>query len=51
MWYPPRLYEAAFMEPLLDILRSAEFRQELDAMGGYDTGLTGEVMATVAGGG
>ena len=48
---PAEIYEAAFMEPLLDILRSSEFRRELDAMGGYDTGLTGEVMATVAGGG
>ena len=48
---PAEIYEAAFMEPLLDILRSEVFRRELDAMGGYDTGLTGEVMATVAGGG
>ncbi len=48
---PAAFYESELMRPVLDLLRSEGFRQELDAMGGYDTGLTGEVMGTVSGGG
>ena len=45
---PAEFYESELLGPVLELVRGAEFRTELEAMGGYDTSLTGEVMATVA---
>ncbi len=44
---PTPFYESALLEPALALLRGNEFKRELTAMGGYDTGQTGEVMGTV----
>src|SRR4029453_13648215 len=34
---PRQYYESSLLSPLLDILRSQEFRTQVDALGGYDT--------------
>jgi putative molybdopterin biosynthesis protein len=34
---PREYYESDLLAPLLDIIRGAEFRTEVDALGGYDT--------------
>jgi putative molybdopterin biosynthesis protein len=42
----PRVhYESDLLQPLLALLQNADFRQEVDALGGYRTGEMGKVMA------
>ena len=42
----PRVhYESDLLQPLLALLQNADFRQEVDALGGYRTGDMGRVMA------
>ena len=42
----PRVhYESDLLQPLLALLQNADFRQEVDALGGYRTGDMGKVMA------
>ncbi len=42
---PPEFYESDLLAPLLDLIRSSDFRRQMDALGGYDTSRTGEVQA------
>ncbi len=42
---PAEFYGSSLLAPLLDLVRTAGFRQQIDALGGYDTGRTGEVQA------
>ena len=42
---PKAYYESDLMQPLLSLIRSEEFRREVDALGGYDTSMTGTVVA------
>ena len=46
---PRRYYESELLQPLLQIIRSAEFQEQVTALGGYDTSLTGQVMAELPG--
>jgi len=41
---PRRHYESEHLAPLLDILRSDDFRAEVDALGGYEVGDMGRVI-------
>ncbi len=42
----PRVhYESDLLQPLLALLQNADFRQEVDALGGYRTGEMGRVVA------
>jgi len=41
---PREHYEAPLLAPVLDILRSQEFRAEVDRLGGYDVTRMGEVI-------
>ena len=42
----PRVhYESHLLQPLLALLQNEDFRQEVDALGGYRTGEMGKVMA------
>ena len=42
---PAEFYESDLLAPLLDLIRSSDFRRQIDALGGYDTSRTGEVQA------
>lgn len=42
---PRTHYDSALLEPLLSLIRSDKFKREVDALGGYDTSMTGEVVA------
>ena len=42
---PKAYYESDLMQPLLSLIRSAEFQLEVDELGGYDTSMTGTVVA------
>ena len=41
---PRRFYEAVPMQALLDVIRSADFKQEVTALGGYGTEKTGQII-------
>lgn len=47
---PKEFYESDLLQPVLSIIRSDQFRQEVDALGGYETSAMGEVVAEVSGG-
>lgn len=42
---PAEFYGSDLLAPLLDLIRSGDFRRQMDALGGYDTSQTGEVQA------
>ncbi len=42
---PTEFYESDLLAPLLDLIRSSDFRRQMDALGGYDTSQSGEVKA------
>jgi putative molybdopterin biosynthesis protein len=44
---PTDFYEGEALAPLLDLIRDDAFRQQVDALGGYDTSRMGEVVATL----
>ncbi|MCY4530585.1 MAG: molybdopterin biosynthesis protein [Chloroflexi bacterium] len=44
---PKQHYESDLLEPLLTLIRSDDFRRQVDALGGYDTKSTGLVAAEV----
>ncbi len=48
---PKQYYESAALEPLLSLIRSDDFKRQVDALGGYDTTATGDVAAEVNRGG
>jgi putative molybdopterin biosynthesis protein len=42
---PKEVYRSELLAPLLELIGSADFRQEVEALGGYDTSSMGEVVA------
>ena len=44
---PRAYYEGELLRPLLDIMRSSSFQAEVEALGGYDASMMGQVMAEV----
>jgi putative molybdopterin biosynthesis protein len=42
---PQPYYESELLRPLLEIIRSSDFQAQVVALGGYDTGQMGEVLA------
>jgi len=46
---PRRFYETPAMQALLDVIRSADFKQEVTALGGYGTKKTGQIIWEYAG--
>ena len=48
---PKQYYESALLEPILSLIRSDDFKRQVDALGGYDTAATGDVAAEVNRGG
>ena len=42
---PAELYDGEVLSPLLALIRDVAFRQQVDALGGYDTSRMGEVVA------
>jgi putative molybdopterin biosynthesis protein len=44
---PREVYESDLLRPLLDLIRGPDFRQQVEALGGYDTSKMGEVVAEV----
>lgn len=48
---PKQYYESDLLEPVLSLIRSEEFKIQVDALGGYDTTSTGHVVAEVNRGG
>ena len=42
---PGEFYDGELILPLLDLIHSKKFRQQIDALGGYDTTDTGKVIA------
>ena len=48
---PQEFYGAELLAPLLSLVRSGRFKAEVDALGGYDTSMTGEVVAELDGDG
>ena len=47
---PREFYEVDLLSPLLDLIRSDDARQTVDALGGYNTSSMGEVKAEIDGG-
>ena len=45
---PTEFYESDLLQPLLSLIRSDEFEQEVQALGGYDTSQTGDVVAELS---
>ena len=45
---PKEFYETDLLQPIMPLIRSQEFRQEVDALGGYDTATMGEVVAEIS---
>jgi putative molybdopterin biosynthesis protein len=46
---PKEFYEGELLQPLLAIIRSEEFRREVEALGGYDTATMGQMIAELRG--
>ena len=44
---PLEFYDSDLLQPLLALVRSDDFQGEVQALGGYDTALTGQVMAEI----
>ena len=44
---PREVYRGELLAPLLELIASAEFRREVEALGGYDTSSMGEVVAEI----
>jgi putative molybdopterin biosynthesis protein len=42
---PTEHYESAMLQPLLDLIRDANFARAVEALGGYGTGQMGQVLA------
>ncbi len=47
---PVEFYGSSLLAPLLELIRSEDFKQQVDSLGGYDTIRTGEVVAEVGSG-
>ena len=46
---PREVYESDLMQPMLELMRDAGFRSQVEQLGGYDTSSMGEVVADVVG--
>ena len=44
---PRAFYDSDLLQPLLELIRSAAFQQQVEALGGYDVSTMGEVVATL----
>ncbi len=44
---PKQYYESPLLEPVLSLIRSDDFKRQVDGLGGYDTASTGHVAAEV----
>ncbi len=44
---PREYFESALLAPLLEIIRSERFRQAVEALGGYDASIMGDIIAVV----
>ena len=42
---PREFYHSDLLQPLLTLIRSAAFQQQVEALGGYDVTTMGEVVA------
>ena len=42
---PVEFYESDLLQPLLSLIRDEEFKQKVEALGGYETVRMGEVVA------
>ena len=47
---PHEFYESDLLQPLLALIKSEEFRSEVEALGGYDTSTMGRIVAGSVGG-
>ncbi|MGH2541990.1 MAG: substrate-binding domain-containing protein, partial [Ardenticatenaceae bacterium] len=46
---PREHYDSGLLRPLLALIRSKEFKGQVDALGGYDTSSMGQIVATLGG--
>ena len=46
---PSEFYESDLLGPMMDLIRSTEFRIEVEALGGYDTAKMGSLKLTIGG--
>ena len=44
---PAQFYESGLLRPLLDLLGSTQFKDDMENLGGYDTSQTGHVIARI----
>jgi putative molybdopterin biosynthesis protein len=42
---PREFYDSELLQPLLALIRSQTFQQQVEALGGYDVSMMGEVVA------
>ncbi len=42
---PKEFYEGELLQPLLTLIRAEEFRRDVEALGGYDTSMMGQILA------
>ena len=47
MVIPKEFYESALLEPVLSLIRSGDFKQAVEELGGYETTMMGAVVAEV----
>ena len=45
---PREFYEAKLIRPLLPVIRGNDFKSEVEALGGYDTSMMGQVVAELS---
>ncbi|MCH9010275.1 MAG: molybdopterin biosynthesis protein, partial [Chloroflexi bacterium] len=45
---PSEFYESELLKPLLDLIKSDDFKNEVESLGGYDTSQTGKVLAELS---
>ena len=45
---PREFYDSELLRPLLSLIRSDEFKREVEALGGYDVSTMGRVVAEVS---
>ncbi len=44
---PAEFYHSPLLQPFLEVVRSAEFKEQVAALGGYDVSQTGDVLAEI----
>ena len=48
---PADFFEGELLWPVIDMVQSQDFKRQVEHLGGYDTSITGQVVAEVSGGG